>query len=116
MYPPDNKMATKVRLSRKATIDTLPNSTPIIRKYIIQKDDEFSLETNLLPSIRLYIGQSISLAPLTFLPWHLMAIFLNIVSEYNVTDNIVILPKYASATAKLFLECRLEGRKLGLEN
>ena len=44
-----------------------------------------------------------------------MAIFLNIFSQYSITDNIAIFPGYISVAAKLLKECRSEGRQLGFE-
>ena len=49
MYPSDDKIVTKAGSLPKDTMNILPNSTPFIGEYIIQKDDELSTETNLPP-------------------------------------------------------------------
>ena len=81
----------------------------------MQIDDKFSLKINLFPATTLYVHQSISLTPQTFLSCDSMTISLNIFSQYHIVDNIVILPGYVSTTAKILKECILEGRKLGLK-
>lgn len=78
IYPPNNNMVDDLGPLNKATLDILRNNAPIIREYITDIHDEFSLENNLLPSSRLYIDQRIRFSDQTFLPWDLMAIFLNI--------------------------------------
>ena len=75
---PDNTMITKVVVIKISTLDITPDSTPIIKKNIIQIDDELSLETESLLTSRIYFGQIIPVTAQTFLPCDLTAVFFNL--------------------------------------
>ena len=112
MYPPDKGILLNIGPIVKYTIDILLNSTPIMREYIKQRDDEFNLYNKILPSTKLYIGQRTDFTPQIFLPLDLLAIFFSIFAQYNNTENIAILPGYVSSNAKVLKACRLESTKL----
>ena len=116
LYPPSKAAIEKHGKLDKYTIDTVVNSFPILRNYIItNKDSEDLYGNTILGQSILHVVQQAEFYKKKYLSWELMSIFLNIYSQYNNIDNVAVIPPFVSAYAKNLRDCRLKIKVLTLK-
>ena len=116
LYPPSKAAIEKHGKLDKYTIDTVVNSFPILRNYIItNKDSEDLYGNTILGQSILHVVQRAEFYKKKYLSWELMSIFLNIYSQYNNIDNVAVIPPFVSAYAKNLRDCRLKIKVLTLK-
>ena len=116
LYPPSKVAIEKYGKLDKYTIDTVVNSFPILRNYIITNNDSEDLyENTILGQSRLQVVQRAEFYREKYLSWELMSLFLNIYSQYNNVDNVAVIPPFVSAYARNLRDCRLKIKVLTLK-